>query len=47
MIVLRSLLIGLAVCAVLSRVAAATLPAGFSETQISGQTSNKAGMRIQ
>lgn len=36
MIVLRSLLISLAVCAVLTRVAAATLPAGFTETQISG-----------
>lgn len=39
MIVLRSLLIGLAVCAVLSRAAAAILPAGFTETQISGLSS--------
>ena len=35
MIVLRSLLIGLVFCVVLSRAAAATLPAGFAETQIS------------
>jgi glucose/arabinose dehydrogenase len=45
MIVLRSLLIGLAVCAVLSRAAAATLPAGFTETQISG-LSNPTAMAI-
>jgi glucose/arabinose dehydrogenase len=45
MIVLRSLLIGLAVCAVLSRAAAATLPAGFTETQISG-LSNPTAMEI-
>jgi glucose/arabinose dehydrogenase len=45
MIVLRLLLIGLAVCAVLSRAAAATLPAGFTETQISGLT-NATAMTI-
>lgn len=45
MIVLRSLLIGLAVCAVLSRAAAATLPAGFTETQISG-LSNATAMAL-
>jgi glucose/arabinose dehydrogenase len=45
MIVLRSLLISLAVCAVLSRVTAATLPAGFTETQISG-LSNPSAMAI-
>jgi glucose/arabinose dehydrogenase len=45
MIVLRSLLISLAVCVVLSRAAAATLPSGFSETQISG-LSNPTAMAI-
>lgn len=45
MIVLRSLLISLAVCALLSRAAAATLPAGFTETQISG-LSNPTAMAI-
>ena len=45
MIVLRSLLICLAVCAGLSRAAAATLPAGFTETQISG-LSNPTAMAI-
>ena len=45
MIVLRSLLIVLAVCAVLTRAAAATLPAGFTETQISGLT-NPTAMAI-
>ena len=45
MIILRSLLISLAVCVVLSRAAAATLPAGFTETQISG-LSNPTAMAI-
>ena len=45
MIVLRSLLISLAVCAVLSSAAAATLPAGFTETQIGGLT-NATAMTI-
>ena len=45
MSVLRSLLIVLAVCAVLTRAAAATLPAGFTETQISGLT-NPTAMAI-
>jgi glucose/arabinose dehydrogenase len=35
-IILRSLLIGLALCAVMAHASAATLPAGFTETQISG-----------
>ena len=45
MTVLRLLLISLAVCAVLSRAQAATLPAGFTETQISG-LSNATAMAI-
>jgi glucose/arabinose dehydrogenase len=45
MIVLRSLLISLAVFAVLSHAAAATLPTGFTETQISG-LSNPTAMAI-
>ena len=42
---LTSLLIGLVACGALSRTAAATLPSGFSETQISG-LSNPTAMAI-